>query len=401
MSSDYVYKFKRLLYWYSREGSVLRLPILILSITIWIALSKLLRKFDVDSTNKEKSVIAFTSVYYNGNARAVFEKMEKQSKYKCYWVARNMITFRYMRRIRKNVVYAYFPFPHIRMIKSTDVLVTNDTYLTFLFQRERCKFIQLWHGVGPKGIAPDDYELCDARCVTSDFTKHRHLELWKAPLEKLYVTGFARMDRLYNLLKLPKEEIKRELAIESKGKVLLYAPTFDIGLWPWGDQYTGFEKLCRYCNRKGLVLVLRLHPFARLNKRRLKRLVGRYKNVYWIDMQKEPDTMKLLAVADILLTDWSSIYTDFFLTKRPIVYIEIHPEFFTKLRGKPEIPPEMRAGEIVKTPEELFGALDKILEKGNLHTKRQEEFLEIIHGTVDGKATDRVIMVIEKILHGD
>jgi len=115
-------------------------------------------------------------------------------------------------------------------------------------------------------------------------------------------------------------------------------------------------------------------------------------------MLKEPDTMKLLAVADILVTDWSSIYTDYFLTKRPIIYLEINKDFYTKERGKPEVPPEYRAGEIVRNNEEFYEVLEIILEKGNRFKKEQEKLLNIIHGNVDGKASERVAKVIEDLL---
>jgi len=82
-------------------------------------------------------------------------------------------------------------------------------------------------------------------------------------------------------------------------------------------------------------------------------------------MPKEPDTMKLLAITDILITDWSSIYTDYFFTKRPII-------FYVSLRT--------------------------VLAKGNRHKEEQERLLKIAHGNVDGKASERVAKVIIKLV---
>ena len=116
-------------------------------------------------------------------------------------------------------------------------------------------------------------------------------------------------------------------------------------------------------------------------------------------MLKEPDTMKLLAITDILVTDWSSIYADFFLTKRPIIYLEANREYFIAFRGKPEVPPEFRAGEITHNTEEFYDALELVLKKGNRFEEEQEKLLKIIHGTVDGKSSERVVEVIEKLLN--
>lgn len=51
-------------------------------------------------------------------------------------------------------------------------------------------------------------------------------------------------------------------------------------------------------------------------------------------MPEGANTMKLLAIADILITDWSSIYTNFFLIKRPIIYFEIDKDLYTKTEDR-------------------------------------------------------------------
>lgn len=54
-----------------------------------------------------------------------------------------------------------------------------------------------------------------------------------------------------------------------------------------------------FVKKNNMVLILRLHPYAEINRRKLKRIINSYKNVYWLDMSKEPEVMKLLAIADI------------------------------------------------------------------------------------------------------
>jgi len=397
MGRDLKVIIKDMLFWYARENRIVFLPFHSFLLFLWIMLCKLLLKNRI--VNRNKKIVAFTSIYFNGNARAVFEYMiEKfEGKYNCFWIARNITTYKHLRKLKKPVVYLYFPFVAPNLVANTSALVTNDSYLLFLFPNKP-KTIQLWHGVGPKGIPPIDFSICDARCVTSEYTKKRHIELWNAPMEKLYVTGFARMDFLYRYLKVPKNRLLEELKINAKKRIILYAPTFDVGLWPWNNPYTEFRRLCEFCRRNDLTLILRLHPLAKVKRRKLKKIVKGYENVYWLDVSKEPDTMKLLAVSDILITDWSSIYTDYFLTKRPIIYLEVSTKYFTEERGKPEIPPEFRAGEIVRNKEEFYKALEIVLEEGNRFVREQKRLLKLIHGNVDGKATERVVKVIEKVL---
>lgn len=400
---DLIGKLKRGFYFFSKERFSILLPIWLIKLSIFYILLRCLFFFMRKKKKDEKVILAFDGYYYNGNVRAVYELiMQKYAdKYECYWVARNYKTFKDVRK-RGGRVFMAYSLLGLPWYLKTDVWLRVQTGIGIfsLLPHKNYKVIQLKHGVGPKGTMPSqhDFEMHDAWCVSSQFIKKRHVELWNAPPEKLYATGFARMDLLLKYLKMPKEKLLKELGIKNGRKIILHAPTFDVGLWPWGNPYEEFEKFCKFCKEKNLILILRLHPFAKINKRKLKKIIKKYDNVYWLDMSKEPDTMKLLAITDILITDWSSIYTDFFLTKRPIIFLEVNKEYFTKIRGKPEVPPEYRAGEIVHNSEEFYEALEFVLKHGNRFEKEQEKLLKIIHGDVDGKASERVVKLIEELL---
>lgn len=388
---------KEAIKWLITEHGVLFAPFIMVKASFFFLSVTILSKFIKKSDNK--IYIGFTAMYYDGNPRAVFEHLNKQdNKFECYWIARNKISYKQAKEHGSAV--ELFSFKSISYFLKTNVFVTADVVSIFSFiPREKYKIIQLWHGVGPKGIPTEDYEKIDARCVTSEYTKQRHKELWHAPEEKIYVTGFARMDFLYNYLKMPPKKLLKEVGLKNDRKIILYAPTFDVGLWPWGDAYDEFETLCSFCKENDLILILRLHPFAKVKRGKLKKILKKYEYVYWLNMSKEPDTMKLLAISDILVTDWSSIYTDYFLTKRSIIYLEVNKEYFTKIRGKPEIPPELRDGEIVHNNEEFYEALTTVLKSGNKFKNEQEKLLKIIHGDVDGNSSGRVVEVIEKLLN--
>lgn len=397
MSRDLGKTIKDMLFWYSRENKIIFLPFHSFFLFLWIILCKLLPKNRI--INRDEKVIAFTSIYFNGNARAVYECMLKKfgDKYTCFWIARNMTTFHHLKISGKPVVYMYFPFTSLRLLFNTSVLVTNDSYLHFLFPREP-KMIQLWHGEGGKGSNKPD--IPGIQCVPSQYIKRRYIELWGIDSKKLYVTGYARMDFLYKYLRTPKEKLAKELGIDGRKKVILYAPTFDLNLWTWGDEYKGLKSLCEFCKQKDLILIIRPHPLAKFSRWKLKKLIGKFDNIHLFDTSREPDTMKLLAVADVLITAWSSIDNEYFLTKRPIIYLERDKEYFAKERGKMKIPLEFRAGEIVHNNEEFYKVLDVILKEGNRYKRKQEKILKIIHGSVDGKASKKVVKVIEK-LSGD
>ena len=384
-------RVRNMLFWFLKEFPLYILPFAVSQLALWIVVSKFIR--EKKFTNK--TVVAFTSIHYNGNSKSVFDSMKNLEKYECYWIARNIKSLKDVMENKGQAIYAFFPIISMKFLLNTDILVTSDSSLDYLFLHKRPKVVQLWHAICTKAMLPHENNF-DVWCVSSDYIKQRYVELYKLPSNKFYSTGYPAIDILYKHLHNSelRGEFNKTYKIDSK--IILYTPTWDCGLWGWGDQYNQFEKLCIFCKNNDLTVILRLHPLAKINKRNLRRIVQKY-NVLWLDMDKEPDTMKLLALSDILITDWSSTCVDFLLTKRPIIYLEVKKEFFTKSRGEAEAPPELRAGEIVLGNEELYDALDIVLTKGNRFKRKQDESLKLLHGDVDGKASERVSKVIEKL----
>jgi len=322
--------------------------------------------------------------------------MKNLDNFACYWIARNIRSIKDVRSHNGTSIYAFFPIISMKYLLNTDLLVTSDTLLESLFFYNRPKIIQLWHAVTTKSMSPHKNNL-DAWYVSSEYIKQRYEKVYNLPEKKIHVTGYPGLDILYKHLKNDSIRVKFCNKYNIKNKILLYAPTWDCGLWGWGDQYNQFEKLCSYCIEHNITLILRLHPLSKINKRKLRKIVNKY-DVLWLDMDKEPDTMKLLAVSDIFITDWSSVCVDFLLTKRPIIHLDINKEYFTKRKGEPEVPPKFRSGEIVIKNDDFFKTLDIVLTKGNRFEKKQEESLKVLHGNADGKSSERVSKKIEQLL---
>jgi len=392
---------KKFLYWYTKEFGLL-LPLLLVQIIVYNIVYIMLRDKYIRKRTDNK--LAFTSLYYNGNARVVFEKLTENStrKYDCYWIARNFFTFRFLRKLGKKVICVYFPLLYIKHFLEFRVLVTNDATFNIFFPITRPKIIQLWHGVAIKGHkrVKEDYENVDVWCVSSEYVKKRHVELYNAPIEKIRVTGYATMDRLHDYLKDSsiKDRFCKKWGIPKHWTILLYAPTWETGIWPWKGLKSLID-LCNFCEKHNIFIILRPHPLIKIH-RKLKFLEKKLKNLAILDVKKIPDVTELLAISDILLTDWSSLYTEFLLTKRPIIFIEVKKEYFctSKGRGRGIVPLGYRPGFIVNNESDLKEKLKIALYTRNPFEKDQEKILKILHGRVDGNASNRVIEIIDELI---
>jgi len=385
---------------------------------ILFPITSLILLFATNQTkNCEKISVGFCGSY-SGNSRALFKYMKKYpNKYNIFWCSWDFSTLKIVRQTNGKAFYRNVilggGLPYF--IDTNVWVVTNvgENLIPFVPHKDYM-VVQLFHGAGlkPKFRNSNFYEKYDKCCVPSLFNKNKQIEICNAPENKLVVTGYPRIDLLLKYLNIPKQKLLNELGLPTNKKIILYAPTWKMkgfdnwgdGLWPWNDEYEQFEDFCFFCEKNNLVLVLRLHSQAKLKKNKIKRkklnsIIKKYDNVFWKDKENVICPTKLLAVSDILITDWSSIFTDFYLTKRPIIFLEEKKKKrFVQKQQSSQVPLSFRAGEIVNSEKEFYVALEIVLNKGNRFKEDQEKFFKILMGEPDGEASKRVTRVIDKLV---
>lgn len=198
---------------------------------------------------------------------------------------------------------------------------------------------------------------------------------------QLKVTGYARSDIVAKKADSPDE--RRSLfslfGINTKyinHKVILFAPTWKINQNHENTllgQHLGtiLSRLQEFAHKNNALVVFRPHLNTDLPKSDTK-----FSNLKIIASSDFPDTENLLRISDILVTDWSSIYTDFLATKRPTIFLGTPPDF-----DGAALKPEDRAGRKVKDFDGLAESLKYALrnpleylhEFGDEHTKVTEK----------------------------
>jgi CDP-glycerol glycerophosphotransferase (TagB/SpsB family) len=390
--------------YFTLQQSLVLLPLRMFLMSLQVV-SAYLVSLVMPSRENDTLAVGFSDIFFNGNTRAVFEYMLRHpDRYDVFWCAKNMQAYRDVKKAGGRVFFLH-GLAGIPYFLRADVWVLSHAgrgNIPFVPHGDYKK-VQLWHGVGYKGHKRERsrayYMEYDAWCTSSAWTRQRHMHLWDAPPERLYKTGYARLDRLQRFLQMDRRHVLEELGLPRDATVVLYAPTYGGGIWPWKDAYCGFERLCTFCHDRGLHLVTRFHCYTHgsIDRRRLNRILDMYPNVAMLDMAREPDTEKLLAVADILVTDWSSIASDYLVTGRPIVYIDAGRErIVNDAAGEGLVPPHARPGEIACSENDVFIRLTACL-NGNRFQRQQRKVLRMLHGQVDGMASRRVAHVVDSI----
>lgn len=160
---------------------------------------------------------------------------------------------------------------------------------------------------------PSDYVL-----TTSDYLKPIFTSAFQT--KRVITCGYPRNDNLIcskiqNVLTEKEMEILSRVRNEKKNcQIIMYMPTFrDSEMNFFEDNFT--EDLETMLQLQHMVLIIKPHPKSKYYHK-YKELEGG--NV--IVSEPEDDPYPILELTDILITDYSSIYFDFLLKDRPIIF---------------------------------------------------------------------------------
>lgn len=195
----------------------------------------------------------------------------------------------------------------------------------------------------------------------SDFSKDN---LSEAFLNKNFIiTWLPRNDIFFK----KKKEIKREKFN------ILYAPTFRDS----EKIINAFSKktvieLNEICNKNNYNFYIKLHP----NNTWIKNIDEKYKNIKIIN---DIDVQELLIETDLLITDYSSIYIDFLLTKKPIIFYAYDLDKYLKTNREMYINYENAIIKewLVEKEDELLNLINDI--KSLENNKYQKKYIKILN----------------------
>ena len=289
--------------------------------------------------------------------------------------------------------------------------VINGRQSVVLAKRKDQIIVSTWHGTPLKKLGLDI-----GNVYTRDpFLKHSYIDVSKewdyliSPNRyttdilkssfgyerEIFESGYPRNDILYNADENKVNEIKSRLNIPNDKKIILYAPTWrddefvDIGSVKFKLQLE-LDKLKEALSDEYIVLV-RTHYFISNNLD----LSG--VEDFAFDVSRYDDIAELYLVADILITDYSSVFFDYANLKRPILYYTYDLEKYENvLRGfyldiHEEVP-----GPLLKTTEEVIDSIKNIESLKEEYKDKYDAFYERFCSIEDGNASKRIVEKVWK-----
>ncbi|MEV4636225.1 bifunctional glycosyltransferase family 2 protein/CDP-glycerol:glycerophosphate glycerophosphotransferase [Actinoplanes sp. NPDC049548] len=286
-------------------------------------------------------------------------------------------------------------------------IVTNQHLPEWFVRRPGQVVVQTWHGTPLKRIG---FDIADVQ-----FTDRRYLE--KLALEapnwsflvspntfstpilrrafryegELMEIGYPRNDLLFRDRAEIKERVRRAAGIPEGKKLVLYAPTWRDDEYSGGSYKISMKiDIDDAAEKLGHdhALLVRRHPNV------VDEIPGNGEGFVY-DVSTYPDMADLLAAADVLITDYSSVMFDFANTGRPMLFFTYDlAHYRDKLRGFYFDFEQEAPGPLLATSDEVVAAIRDVDIVAAEYTDRYRAFAAKACDLDDGQATARLIDVM-------
>jgi len=297
-----------------------------------------------DKCSIDYELVLYESFYGKGitcNPRAIFEALlerDGEEKYTHIWVyddKKNWNEWFEKYRDNKNVKFVKIKSrAYYKYLASAGYLINNSTFPACYTKKPGQTYINTWHGIPlklmgysmPNGnieVANTERNFLQADILLSPCESHTDMYLKDYKLQGIYEgriieTGQARTDTIF---KSKPEEVMELLktqgvSVDPDKKIVLYAPT-----WKGTDfshavaDISEFEKIYDEIasGLKDAQLLIRPHQV-------IYGSVAKSEKLKQYLVPPNIDTNELLCAVDVLISDYSSIFFDYVVTGKPILF---------------------------------------------------------------------------------
>jgi CDP-glycerol glycerophosphotransferase (TagB/SpsB family) len=335
---------------------------------------------------------------YADNSKYLFEYINSyHPEIRAVWITDDIAIVNELKS-KEYEVYKRYSIKSILIgIKAKYAIVVQSNLVDLMpfLNNNRTELIQLWHGIPLKKIGYDDnlikinkfkstikYFLFpflkeDYKLIIASSEEDKSNFTTAFLNKNIFITGYPRNDLLLNTCKKDKFTVT-------------YLPTFRDAIGDKIDLFINFnfniEEWNNTLEKFNIILNIKMHP---VNKPKDEILLAfkQYKSLNFLD---ETDATEILPHTDILITDYSSVYFDFLLTDKPIIftpfdydnYIIKNREFYYKYD-------EVTPGPKCKNWDEVLEWIIKFQKDSGLYNEERKLMKSRFHKYNDGKNSER------------
>ncbi|HRY28272.1 MAG TPA: CDP-glycerol glycerophosphotransferase family protein [Candidatus Moranbacteria bacterium] len=347
---------------------------------------------------------------FSDNPRALFEFVNEKKDIRAVWLTKSDKVYNDLIK-RGYECHKFYSLKGICLCLIAKVAVVAVSYFDvspfiYLFPW-KLKIIQLWHGtplknLNNKYVSKGELFLTELFLMyltrpmdlifsATDLNKKIYSELFKIKEEKIKITGQPRND-----LMLAKRSSEEEIDTD-KQKTILYLPTWreydsnhDL-FFQYGFDIQMMNEFLKKINAK---LLIKFHAIDSM-KNKILGVAEKEERIRFIDID---DVYEILGEVDVLITDYSSVYFDFLLLDRPIVFASFDLDMYEKERGFYYDYKTVAPGLKAQTWPDIILQIEQSISK-DMFKEEREKTNKIFNHWQDGKSSERVYDEIVKIIN--
>ena len=270
------------------------------------------------------------------------EIIKEQLDCKMVWLVNDLNTEmpKQIKKVKYGSLRAYYE------LATSKVWIDNVRNSKGVKKKKGQFYLQTWHGsLCLKNVEAEAENMLDKNYVkdakidgkitdlmiscNKDETKRYKNSFWYNG--EVLECGLPKNDIILKQDYIIKEKVYNYFNIDEKEKIILYAPTFRKSYNGFDIYKFDYEKCIKIISEKfggNYKMLIRLHPNVTKYSKELNY------NENTINATNYDDMQELLATAEIVITDYSSIMIDFSLNKKPVFLLaKDYKEYMEKERG--------------------------------------------------------------------
>lgn len=304
---------------------------------------------------------------------------------------------------------------YIRDVATAKVvfICTSNDLMSYITLRRETTYIQLWHGCGvfkKVGLSTIGKSFGKSAKSHEEYplnTNYSYVTIASPELSWIFEesmgidkesgiivpTGISRTDEFFDkeFINTSYRKLYEIIPHAKDKKVILYAPTFrgNVATCTSPDvlDIDAFAKELG----DGYILILKHHPTVKV----LPQIPEKYEGTFAFDMTRGygMNINELMTVADICISDYSSIVFEYSLFERPMLFYVYDLEEYVDERGLYYDFDEITPGPLCKTNEEMIDYIQHIEERFN----KQEviDFKNKFMCCCDGHSSERILALVK------
>lgn len=268
--------------------------------------------------------IVFSSFYgkqFSGDPKAIYMLIKRINlNMECVWVLNE-------RKNKEFKTVNRYGLKHLYYLATCKYRIDNCQEKSILRSRDGCINVQTWHGTPIKKIAQDieqvgfnaikkewqkDADSWDYLITSSELTTDLLSNAFNVSRDICLEYGNPRNDVFYNYSDVDVNRIRTNVGINERKKVILYAPTFRDGKDTFNIEID-FNYLSKMLGEEYVFLV-RMH--SNVKQFKSESVSGSFV----VNVTDYDDVQDLLLISDCLITDYSSLFFDYAILKRKMIF---------------------------------------------------------------------------------